>query len=876
MHLLNKLTIKNLQLNKKRTIVTIIGIILSIALISAVISMFFSFQESLIVYEKEIKGDFHAMYQNVPKNDLNIFDTNRKIEDYYYSANIGFAKVDSQNEYKQYAYINAIKKEDYNKFGFKLIEGRMPKNSNEIVIPKHLETNGHLKLKVGDTITLNVGERLVHYEDGDIIEDKNSKIYELTTDEIINSKEITYTIVGVIERPNTNFEPYSSCAYSFITILDNNIDINNVDVYVNFFKKDLKDIYKISAGILGVNKDLYNRYLTDYGTISNQEYQEIIKELDNAKFDVDYNNYLITLITGNSNDESLNALKTAVFIVIIIIIVTSVFCIKNSFDISITEKIHQYGMLSSIGATHTQIKKNVYFEALILALIGIPLGILAGILASYILIIISNLLLKESLNIKLVFKFSPLSIIFSIALGLITILFASRKSAKKASKVSPIMAIRNNDDIKIKSKKLKTPWWVSKFFGIGGEISYKNLKRSKKKYRTTVISIIVCVSIFIALSYFTNLGYKIISYELNITPYDFEIYYDQRSEDAKSIDKEIPSIVKEDIVKDYSIVLGSESFNNPEKNKYTKEYLNFRNDVLDKDFTDYNELVVLDEETFKNYTKSLKLNYENVKDKAIIVNSVWEYNEDKKKEYKLDKYTYKPGDNLTLEYKMEDTIKDFNLEIALVTNKRPYGFDEINYITEIFVNEQYLEYFSNVNYKMIYLKTDNSDRLQNNIETLLKDYKFNIYNVSEEAKQLKSVILLVSIFLYGFIIVIALIGITNIFNTVNTNMMLRKREFAMLKSIGMTKNEFNRMIRLESFFYGGKALIIGIPIGLILAYIIHKAIISGEYVFGFELPFLSIIITCIVVFLLLLTIMKYSIGKINKQNIIETIRNENI
>ena len=237
MDLLNKLTIKNLKLNKKRTIVTIIGIILSIALISAVFSMFFSFQESMIVYEKELKGDFHAKFIDVPQEDLNVFENNQKINIFYSSYNVGFAKIESENEYKPYAYISAVKKEDYEKFGFNLISGRMPNNSREIVIPKHLAENGKLKLNIGDTITLNVGERLVHYEDEDIIENKYSKVHDGEVAEIINTKEMTYTIVGVIERPNTNFEPYTSSAYSFITCLDDNTIASSMDVYIKLNRK---------------------------------------------------------------------------------------------------------------------------------------------------------------------------------------------------------------------------------------------------------------------------------------------------------------------------------------------------------------------------------------------------------------------------------------------------------------------------------------------------------------------------------------------------------------------------------------------------------------------------------------------------------------
>lgn len=130
------------------------------------------------------------------------------------------------------------------------------------------------------------------------------------------------------------------------------------------------------------------------------------------------------------------------------------------------------------------------------------------------------------------------------------------------------------------------------------------------------------------------------------------------------------------------------------------------------------------------------------------------------------------------------------------------------------------------------------------------------------------------IFLYGFIAIVSLIGITNIFNTVTTGMELRGKEFAMLQSIGMTKKEFDKMIRLESVFYGSKALIIGVVSGTILSYVIF--ISAGESQLKYTLPLLAIVMSVIVVIILLLGIMKYSIAQIRKQNIIETIRNENI
>ena len=160
MNLLNKLTIKNLKLNKKRTVVTIIGIMLSVALITAVASMYASGIKSLIDYETKLKGNFHTVFYNVPVSDMDKFENNRNIETLNITKGIGYAKVDSKNEDKPYAYIKGFTKESLNNLSIRLVSGRLPENDNEIVIPTHLKTNGRLNLKVNDTITLEVGKRI--------------------------------------------------------------------------------------------------------------------------------------------------------------------------------------------------------------------------------------------------------------------------------------------------------------------------------------------------------------------------------------------------------------------------------------------------------------------------------------------------------------------------------------------------------------------------------------------------------------------------------------------------------------------------------------------------------------------------------------------
>lgn len=901
MNLLNKLTIKSLKLNKKRTIVTIIGIMLSVALITAVTALFFSANASLINFEIRQKGNYHYSFKEVPISDIKNFTNNRHIDTIYKIANIGYAKLsNSKNENKPYAYIRAFEKEALSNLAINLVSGRLPENDQEILIPTHLKTNGRITYEVGDTITLDVGKR-VDSEGYELTQDNPYFIEEdnpsdSSDEQIIDSTTKTYKIVGIIERPSNSIESYSAPGFTFITILKDYKDYPKVDLYVRYDKEGLKDHDIITANILGIDEKLYTKFQN--GEIySSDNYEEelenIQNELDKAKYQYDSNNYLIMLESGILKESSMQSLALVVLVVIIIIIVTSVFCIKNSFDISITEKIKQYGMLASIGATKKQIKKNVYYEALILALIGITLGIICGLLASYILIIISNYFLKDMMNLGLIFKFSIYPLIIAIALGFVTIFLSAMRSARRASKISPITAIRNSENIKIKAKKLKSPRYIKKIFGIGGDVSYKNLKRNRQKYRTTVISIIVCVSVFIALYYFINLAFVYTQKELNSRSYNLSIDYN--IENNKDISSKIEEIVNDESVEKYAIVRNSYITIDSYKGKYSKEYLKYYPNSNSKEETSYTyeneegELVTEQEtnainiyrigkKAYNEYLNELNLTYEEAKDKVILINYMKTNVEENG--HMTDKtipvYDYKNGDILNWQH--GDTAEDIALEIIKVTNKYPFSFESMNYNPLIIVSDELFDklFAEDINYEYVNLKSTNASKLQDEIDLILKDFDYSLNNIEENVRMMESFYTLIAIFLYGFITVIALIGITNIFNTITTNMELRSREFATLKSIGMTTKEFNRMIRLESFFYGTKSLIIGIPIGCLLAYIIYRLLSADDSSMYFELPYPAILITIIAVFLLIACIMKYSINKINKQNTIETIRNENI
>ncbi len=907
MNLLNKLTLKNLKLNKKRTIVTIIGIILSVALITAVAAMFFSARDSVIKYEIRKNGNYHYSYSNVPESDIKYFKENRNFEATYYTKDIGYAKLaESKNKNKPYAFIKGFDSGAINNLSINITSGRLPENDSEILIPTHLKTNGRIEYKVGDTIKLEVGKRMSKEEgETEYSELGQSNPYHGDIYEEIIADSITkeYKIVGIIERLPYSIEEYTAPGYTFVTLLEDNDIKGDVNIYTRYTKEALKEDNIITANILDVDEEAFTYLYCDLSTevYDEEEIKRQQEKLGEFKYDFDKNSYLIKLETGIFKDSSMKALGTVAAFVVVIIIFTSVFCIKNSFNISITEKIKQYGMLSTIGATSKQIKKNVYYEALMLGTVGIPLGIVGGLLASFILIKISDLLIGESMGVELIYSFSWLAILFATILGLVTLYLSAWGSARKASKISPLTAIRNSEDIKINSKKIKSPKYIKKIFGVGGDVSYKNLKRNKKKYRATVISIIVCSSVFIALSAFINLAFEYIQREYEASDYNIQLAYEIDNE----IVKKAHDVVEFDTIDDYSIHAEGFIFQTNNKIKFSKEYLEKFPDKTEQltytyaDGTEaqlYNDTHIrvyrVGEHAYKKYLNKLGLNEENVKDKGILIDTVKVETTNKKGQYEqktISMLDYKKGDTLNFQkdpFEYDENLMPIpayvDIEVAEVTNEIPFGIinhkdDPILIVSDDFFNNLFKENIAIVSRETISIYSNDATKLQDQIEEYLNDYdEYSLYNTEENVREMQSFYLLIAIFLYGFITVIALIGITNIFNTITTNMELRSREFATLKSIGMTNKEFNRMISLESFFYGTKSLIIGIPIGSILAYFIYKILTQEDATVAFKLPMSGIIIATLAVFILITCIMKYSINKINKQNTIETIRNENI
>ena len=895
MKVLNELSIKDLKLNKKRSIVIIIGIILSTALICGVAGLITSFQNTFIDTAKDSQGNYHAIFYNVPKDELKYIEENRSIEDCYLSEELGYSYLSNGNtstEEEEKPLVNIISMNDkfLNNMAINIKDGRLPENDGELAISTRINEKFKTNYKVGDTITLNVGElkgtlenQNANYYDEERIK-KTDGAEQTTENEIVNVTSKTYKIVGIIERPTTTIEPYEADWFTVITKMQTINKKANIAVLYskpNDYVKNTESINQMVTAKSGTKGNDFNRV------------SGLDKTYKSYKYKIKINKELLAYQGASLDDATLKTIYGLGAFIMGIVLVSSVFVIRNGFAISITERLKQYGMLSSIGATKKQIKKSVYFEGFILGLIGIPLGILSGIFAIYILVNVVNYILKDyvSSGTLLTYGISLPAIVVSIIVSVVTIWLSCRNSAKKASKITPIEAIRSSEDVKLKAKKIKCPKIITKIFKTGGEIAYKNLKRSKKKYRTTVISIIVSVVIFIAISSFIQYGFKMSNTYYTERNYNYVVYaYTTASpEDTEEFAKEQAENLK--MLTDISNLpdAGDVSINKTNTfemkidDKHKSELTDYGKDIKGRFYAvdaennpiDDVYIIALSKNEYENYLKKIGGDYETYKDGVILIDNNINMDENGKR-IQGSMYTWKKGDIVT--GKIGD--KEYNVKIVARTEERPKGVESMYNSNAFFIVSE--EFINKTGYETasLYAQSNDAYKLDEEVEQYKKDNNLtnsnlSTFNMEKSVKAENAVVLVISIFLYGFIGVITLIGITNIFNTITTNMNLRKKEFAMLKSIGMTRKEFNRMIRLESVFYGVKSLIIGIPIGLVLSYGMYN-VFRNSMEMEYVLPYKSIAVAVIFVAVVIGIIMRYSMNKINKQNIIETIRNDNI
>lgn len=865
MNVLKRCCYRSMKENRKRTVVTIIGVILATALITALACLVVSFRVSLVAYEKQQNGDFHYHFLNVKQEYLKYFENNRQIDKYALTEKEGYAYLEGcQNPDKPYLYVTAMDKEAEAALSLKLVSGRMPENGSELVVGRHVGSNGLVEVNIGDSLTLSLGERIS--DNGYAL--TQWEPYQGDEETFRPGEEKTFTVVGIIERPGSGVEPVTAPGYSAFTRLENPGQAAETDVYATYTKQGLRHRDQVTAGILGVSQELYLRWKEGFREgCTEQE----IEQIETVASSVQENYWLLKWELMLFSDGIMSMIYAMSAVAVTVIIVTSIFCIRNSFVISLTEKMRLYGRLSSVGTTAAQQRKIVYYEARFLSVVGIPLGVAGGLAAAVILIKGVSFLVKDALGFGLVFGASFPMTILAAVLAAVTVFLSARGSARRAARISPIIAIRANDTVKT-GKGIRCPGWVGKMFGIGGKIAYKNLKRAKVKYRATVVSIVVSVAAFIGMSAFVDamflasgVYFDELPYQLQVSIYQWE-FYDQAL-----------AITKLDGVEEGEILRRADIAVETSQIPYTAEWLEWYGEGEESQEKRI-QVCALGEEEYARYCARAGVSVEEARGRALVMaDYCWTSEVDGKKHIEEgDIAKFRPGDII------RGTGQSAGLEIEVLkqTKAKPFHLAASSYYNNIVlvVDDAWLDSASGLmNYGDIdvYLNCEDADEIEEIVRSNMQLQYFSVTNYKALYRSDRSMHLVVEIFLYGFIAVVALIGITNVFNTVTTNMELRAPEFAMLRSVGMTSREFKRMIWLEGVFYGGKALCLGIPLGLVLAFLFNRAL-GHRIVAEFCVPVQGILVSIAAVALLLYCIMRYSMAKIGRRNIIDTIRNENI
>ena len=869
MNIVRTLTLRHLKENKGRTVVTILGIIVAVAMITAV---FVGMSSLLNVTGQMMKYDTGDYEFQAYVNDSSI--EKLKKDSRVKTVGIGVNSENTNNHrevcspagHDSSIYTTTYVAGDENYFKQFIVskyEGTLPKNENEIAVDKSYfdlvndDTNSEIHWKVGDKVKLDYGNYYNKKED-----------YETS----INDDGTKYRKAGSKYVTVTAILDYNSPTPMIITGWDKNCTVDIKPVYVK---------------------------LKEVGFNTRNKIKSIAKDCGIDKYSFEYNGEYILSQGDLTFIDQYKDMIPLIGAILAIIIVASVMLIYNAFSMSLTSRIRYLGMMASVGATRKQKRNSVYFEGAFLGMIAIPLGIFFGIIGIDITlnVVLNRLITSGALGyikegmITSILSVPAWSIISIIVFSIITIFISAYIPARKSSKISPIDAIRQNDSIKLKAKSLKSSKLIRKIFGYEGEIANKNLKRNGKKSRLIIISLTISIVLFISVNYFCSMltnqvgGFEKVPYQVEAAlPYN----------EAEKFNEEI---AKDNNIKD-KFLLTSYSIVQMAENK--DKYLDYMNSQYKRKYKESICMMVhlVEDDTFNKICKDNNIDKSKYYGKnllALAVNSVGDKSEgdpvfkDSVKNYGLycdqsDLYAGGFIDDSIYEdnYKLEGHIlsKENNIHIGdfikYDENDPLFTMDDNSEITMFAPMTEYLKVTNNkpsdmtVTYGYV---TDDSKKLVKTLEDISDNYGVKyISNIEMQQQTTDSVKFTIQVFLYGFITLITLITLFNIINTISTGTVMRKREFAMLRSVGVSKKGFYKIVCLESLLYGIKALIIGLPLSLLISYGMHISI--GEAGYPFRPDIMIYLIVVVAVFLIVGLTMFYAVNKIKKGSIIDALKED--
>ena len=891
MNILTKYTLRCLKKNRVRTLVTIIGIILSVSLFTAVSEGAFSGQQYLIEVTKAETGAFHGVYTEVSDRELEELRALPEVDGTATLDGVGWAVVNEDSFYP-YLKISSMSDGLTDLLSVRIISGRMPENSREILISDRAAPSTGADLQIGQTLTLEVGQRIG--ADGQPM--KENDPYLQDGESLTETREVSYTIVGMYHRFPSTVESY-----------------------------ELPGSLALTVGETGTT---HTAFFTLHDVEDTNEF--VAAHSFGSKGDVNRDLLLYSGASGNRNVvQVLNGLETILFALIAF---GSVALIYNSFSISVSERTKQFGLLKSIGATKAQIRHAVISEALLLCVVAIPLGLMLGcagigLTLRFLRPAFSRIITMEgaeTVPIRLVLNVPALAL--AAGIGLVTALVSAWIPAQRAVRIMPIQAIRQSNDVKVSKKEVRVSPVTRKLFGFPGMLASKNFKRSKKQYRSTVISLFMSIVLFISAMSFASYLRQDVAGSANESASDLVVQFapDETDDwDALLSELSLTEGISDGIYAvncsyqaDIPVAALTESAakqmypENGMVHPYADIY--FVNDAyyeqlcreLGMDPSAGQAVAFVREHGFENSpTGTVYITFDLIRRDVLpleitisgiypvpgyeLIDQVWSG-----EEQRIVEYVYYPregpldGDGnwkeeLILRLTPEEAERRQPLTIGGILDEAPMvSWHEAFTLVYPFSRAEEIAGRKDPSETLFYFNAENhvaaANAMKEKLEELGCQTNASVYDTRAGKESTMAVLLVLNVFTFGFITLISLIAAANVFNTISTNISLRRREFATLKSVGMEKKGFDRMMRFECLLYGWKALAWGLPVSVGVTYLIHLSVNNAFRSESFHLPWTAIGIAVGSVFLVVGATMVYAMHKINKENIVETLRNENI
>ena len=661
---------------------------------------------------------------------------------------------------------------------------------------------------------------------------------------------------------------------------------------------NLPDSFQITDGInIYIKYDNYKKtcaYTNDILETLNLTYIETSENCElNTKLLNSYGLIDVSIIPNGYADSiptcqaRLNFTYVADILLVIILLIFSILSIiilYNAFLITINERKKDYAVLNSIGATEGQILKMTFLENIIIGVIGIIIGFILSYFCSDLLLkLLNNIVASTIYNFKLVLDIKY--IIISFVIIIINIYISSLIPSIRASSTSVIQGIKNNKQIKSQTNNSI----LEKHLNIEGRLALKNLKRNKNKYKIITILLVICMTSYITIS--TYINYEKVAANL-IDEYD--------------VDAELE--LSENSNKYYKTILDNYGTTSGDKIEYLEyKIMGLYALVEPEDALIANcryadslhfpiQVIGLDDKSYNNYITDLNANngdyiiYNNITQKEGKTEYVYKYYTAFETNYEFDfkiVYCNYVDEEASYEIIDDETLK----ENFVLTEKLPNGFKEINNTEKITIftnidtfnkieekinihpkgtNQQNIwMHFGNTSNSgdFVKIKCGNIINFSNYMDNIIQnqniDSSAKYYSLENQEKIIYANVL--ELILRTIILTIIIIGIISSINIINASLCEREEEFKALSRLGATKENIIKILIYENIYMFIKSTIISIILSIPILYAIIKSMTKTIILDKMLIPFTSIGIFILLLFIISLIIAIYSVKFIKEE-----------